>query len=115
MYWVSDGSGRREGRTYVSLDELGEVAVPDLKGDGVREQVDSTLVDLHPLNTLANSKKTKHDGTHLEALLPVLVLFQEVGKVDDGLGVGNLEFKDLVVHGLGLLDGPDRFLEVDVE
>ena len=57
-----------------------------------------------------------HRGTpHLEALLPVLVLLEEVGIVDDDLSVGNLELKDAVVHRLGRLDGPDRFLEVDVE
>lgn len=33
--------------THISLDELGQVHVPDLKGDGVGEQVDTTLVDLH--------------------------------------------------------------------
>lgn len=63
----------------------------------------------------APQRKEEDDWTHLEALLPVLVLLEEVGKVDDDLRVGDLELKDAVVHGLCRLDGPDRLLEVDVE
>ena len=54
-------------------------------------------------------------GTHLKALLPVLVLLQEIGKVDDDLSVSDLELKDLVVDGLGGVDCANRLLEIDVE
>ena len=45
--------------------------------------------------------------TRLETLLPVLVLLQEIGVVDHDLSVGDLELKDLVVHGLGRFDCAD--------
>jgi hypothetical protein len=32
--------------TYVALDELGQVGVPDLEGDRVGEEVDTALIDL---------------------------------------------------------------------
>lgn len=45
------GSARWERRakkaqTYVALDKLAQVGVPDLEGDRVREEVDAALVDL---------------------------------------------------------------------
>lgn len=59
--------------------------------------------------------KVKGVGTHLEALLPVLVLLQELRAVDNDLSVGDLELEQAVVDGLGRLGGTDRLLEVDVE
>lgn len=53
--------------------------------------------------------------THLEALLKVLVLLEESSVVDNGLGIGDFELHDLVVHCLGRLDRADRLLEIRVE
>ena len=54
-------------------------------------------------------------GPYLEALLVVLVLFQEGGVVDYDLSVGNAQVEDLVVNRLRGFDRADRLFEVDVE
>lgn len=46
-------------------------------------------------------------GPYLEALLVVLVLFQEGGIVDDDLGVGDAEVEDFVVNRLRGFDRAD--------
>jgi hypothetical protein len=80
----------------VSLDELGEVDVPDFESDREVEELDTSFVDL-------------------ETLLPVLVLFQESRIVDNDLSVGDLELHDLVVDRFRGLDRSDRLFHVRVE
>jgi hypothetical protein len=54
-------------------------------------------------------------STHLEALFEILVLFEELSIVDNGLRVGDLEVHHLVINDLGCLDRADGFLQVNVE
>lgn len=76
--------------------ELGQVDVPDLERYGKREQLNTPLV-------------------HLEALLEVLVLLEELCVIDNDLGISNFELEDLVVCSLSGFDSPQGFLKVDVE
>lgn len=62
------------GAAYVSLDKLGEVDVPQLKGNRVREEFNTSLV-------------------HFEALLKILVLFQERRIIDDNLKAKSFNYQ----------------------
>ena len=50
------------------------------------------------LRGLALAKRSKN--SHLEALLKILVFFEESRIIDNKLGIGNLELHDLVVDRL---------------
>ena len=76
--------------------ELGQVNVPDLERYGECEQLNTPLV-------------------HLEALLKVLILLEELCVIDNDLGIGNFELEDLVVCSLSGFNSPQGFLMVDVE
>lgn len=52
---------------------------------------------------------------YLEALLVVLVLFQESGVVDDNLGVGDTQIEDLVIYCLCRFYCTEGLLEIDVK
>lgn len=65
--------------TAVTLEELGEEDVPELESDGVAKEGDSALVDL-------------------EGFLKVLVLFQEVGIVDDNLGKRKIQVRSILLE-----------------
>jgi hypothetical protein len=54
-------------------------------------------------------------GPYFEALLVVLVLFQEYGIIDDDLCVCDAKLEDLVIHRFCGLDGPYRLFEVDIK
>lgn len=76
-----------------ALNELGQVGIEQLELDGVIKEVESSLI-------------------HLEGFFKVVILFQECCVVDDHLGVGNLEIKNLVVDALGALDVAQALLEI---
>ena len=56
-----------------------------------------------------------NEEAYLEAFLEVFVLLQESSIVYDHLSVGNFQFHNFVVHPFRRLDGPDRFLQVNIE
>lgn len=65
-----------------------------------------------------DQKEGIRDGsgqTHFEALLEVLVFFQEGSIVDDDLSVGNAKVQNLVVHHLSRLYSANRFFQVNVK
>lgn len=72
---------RSNTKTYIALDKLQKINVPELKGNRVAKEIDTTLV-------------------HLVTVLEELVLLQKVGIVDNDLRVGDLDFQNLVVHSL---------------
>lgn len=51
-------------RTYVALDKLAQVGVPDLEGDRVREEVDAALVDLRDASESAAPFGENQDSRH---------------------------------------------------
>lgn len=89
-------SAEQQGSTHVSLDELGQVDIPNLKGNREREQFHTPFVDL-------------------EALLEVLVLFEERRVVHDDLRVGDAQLKNFVVDRFRRVHCADGLFEVDVE
>ena len=92
---LKEVSGAFEFLPAISFDEFGEVDVPDFKGDGEVEQLNTPFVNL-------------------EGFFEVLVLLEETCKIDDGLGVCDFELHDLVIDCLGRLNRADRFLEIGV-
>ena len=87
---------RRDGGTHVSFGKFRQIDIPNFERYGEGEQLDTALV-------------------HLEALLEVLVLFEELRIVDNDLSIGNLELEDLIVCSLCGFNGPQGFFEVDIE
>ena len=83
-------------RTYVSLDEFGEINVPYLERNWEREQLDAPLV-------------------YFETFLKVVIFFEEASIVDNNLGICNTEFQDFVIHRLCGLHCPEGLFEIDVE
>jgi hypothetical protein len=53
--------------------------------------------------------------THLETLLEVLVFFQELREVYDGLSISDLQLHNFVVNGLCAFYGTDGFFQIDIE
>ena len=80
----------------ITLQELGEIRVPDVEHVGPLEHGDALLVGL-------------------ERLLKVVVLFEEQAVVDDDLWSGDFEFEDPVVHGLGGLERSEALLQIGVQ
>lgn len=65
---VSNGHDKPE-QTYISLNEFGQINVPNFERNRVVEQLNTPFV-------------------HLEAFFEILIVLQEGGVVDDDLGIG---------------------------
>lgn len=85
-----------EEETYVSLDELRQVDVPDLKRNGEGEEFDTAFI-------------------HLETLLEVLILFEEGCIIYDDLCVRNPQLKYFIVDCFGRLNTANGLFQVNVE
>lgn len=98
--------------THMSLYEFRKINVPDLKGDGECEQLDSSLIDL---DSKIRNCSVISDLTNFKALFKVLIALKKRGIVDDYLCVCDAKLEDLVIYCLSRLDGADRFFKVHIE
>lgn len=57
----------------------------------------------------------QEDGKYLETILEVVVLLQESSVVDNNLCIRNAKLQYFIINSLGGIDGPNRFLQVDIE
>lgn len=102
--------------TYVSIDELCQINVPDLKRHRECEQLYATLIHLPHKTVSAPATRLKiRDGAHFEALLEIFVLLQECSIVDDHLGIRDAKFENLVIDGFSCLYSTQRLFQVNVE
>ncbi len=81
----------------ISDNKFREIDIPKLKGNGEAEKIDSSFV-------------------HLETLLKVFVVLEELSIVDDGLSVGDFELQHPIIDEFRSFYVPtDRFFQVDVK
>jgi hypothetical protein len=83
-------------RAYISLNEFGEINVPNFKRNREREELNASLVNF-------------------ETFLKVLVFFEECSIVDNDLSVRNTELQDFVIYSLRGLHSPEGLFEIDIE
>jgi len=88
--------GGKKNVAHITLHELVEINVPELKGHGVTKSLNSPLVNL-------------------VGLLEKLVLLQKQSVVHDDLRSSNLELQDAVVHRLAGVNSPRTLLEVGIK